>query len=85
VHYYKLLRFLSLNGGKLIMIEFVYNWFINLPFTVQLSVGWLISCILVLGVIIIIYNPLVLIILISIGLSIAATARILIYYLFQDK
>jgi len=66
------------------MIEIIYNWFIKQPFTVQLSMGWLISCILILGITISIYNPLVLVILIFVGLSVAAIIRILLYYLVQD-
>lgn len=66
------------------MIKNIYHWFLNLPLTIQLSIGWLVSCLLTLCIILIIYNPIVLLILVLIGISIGAIAKILSHYLIDD-
>lgn len=78
------LTYYFLNGGKLVMIKNINEWFLNLPLVIQISFGWLVSCLLTLCVVLIIYNPIVLAILLLIGISIAAFSKILLYYLFDS-
>jgi hypothetical protein len=66
------------------MIKNIYHWFFNQPLTIQLSIGWLVSCLLILCIVLIIYNPIVLLILILIGISIASIVKIVSYYLIDD-
>lgn len=66
------------------MIKNIYHWFLNLPLTIQLSIGWLVSCLLTLCIILIIYNPIVLLVLILIGISIGAVSKILLHYMFSE-
>lgn len=66
------------------MIKNIYHWFLNLPLTIQLSIGWLASCLLILSIALLIYSPKVLLILMLIGISIAAVSKILLYYLIDD-
>lgn len=65
------------------MIEKIYNWFFSQPISIQISMGWLISCLLAICIAMIVYDPFVLITLILIGLSMAAIIRILLYYILD--
>lgn len=66
------------------MIKDIYYWFFNQPFTIQLSIGWLASCLLTLSIVSLIYDPKIILVVILIGISIVAVSKILLHYIFRE-